>query len=76
MYVVGKLTNKIKPRAQEIANINLEDLTDEIITEAIENTFIIYDSMGGNDSIAKGKEFVKELVEQLQENLDDEKIEV
>ncbi|WP_321289196.1 AIPR family protein [uncultured Sunxiuqinia sp.] len=75
MYVVGKLTNKIKSKAQEIANINLENLTDEIINEAIENTFIVYDSMGGNNSIAKGKEFVKEVLEQLGENLEDKKIE-
>ncbi len=70
MYVVGKLTNKMKSSATDISNIDLKNLSDEILSEAIENTFIVYDMMGGNNSVAKGKEFVKEILEQLQENLE------
>ena len=69
MYVVGKLTNKIKPKAIDIANIDLETLTEDIKIEAIDNTFIVYDSMGGTNGVAKGKEFVQEVIGQLKENL-------
>jgi len=70
MYAVGKLTKTIKPKAQDIADIFLDDLTNEIKIEAIENTFIVYETMGGTNAVAKGKEFVKEVLEQLQDNLE------
>lgn len=69
MYLVCRLTNKLKPKAQEIANINFELMTPELITEAIDNTFIVYDAMGGNDGVAKGKEFVQEVLGQVKDNL-------
>jgi len=75
MYVVGRLTNLLKPNDRNIADIELELLSDEILNEAIENTFIVYDAMGGNNSVAKGKEFVKEVLEQLDENIEKNKIE-
>jgi hypothetical protein len=69
MYVVCKLTNNIKPKAQDIANIDINSLTTEIQNEAIQNTFIVYDAMGGTNGVAKGKEFVQEVLGQLKENL-------
>ena len=69
MYVVCKLTNKLKPKPQEVANIHLNALTAEIKKETIETTYIVYDAMGGNNGVAKGKEFVQELLEQLKLSL-------
>lgn len=69
MYLVGKLTKLIKPKAEDIANINLEDITEEMKNEAVENTFIVYDAMGGTNGVAKGKEFVQEVLLQLKENI-------
>jgi hypothetical protein len=63
MYAVCKITKNKAPRAQEIVNINLGDLTEEVMNEAIENTFIVYDAMGGTNAVAKGREFVKEVLE-------------
>ena len=71
MYVVGKLTKKIKPSVKDIAAINLNLLTDDILNEAIQNTFIVYDAMGGTNSVAKGKEFVNEVLGQLKENINE-----
>lgn len=62
MYAVCKITKNKAPRAQEIVNINLGDLTEEVIYEAIENTFIVYDAMGGTNAVAKGREFVNEVL--------------
>lgn len=69
MYVCYRLSNSERPNKDQISKINLELLTDIILDEAIENTFIVYDAMGGNNSVAKGSEFVNELIEQLKENL-------
>lgn len=69
MYLVSRLTNKLKPKAQEIAEINLAEITNELIIESIDNSYIVYDAMGGNNGVAKGKEFVQEVLEQLKDNL-------
>jgi hypothetical protein len=65
MYVVIKLTNKQTPRLGKIAEIDLSQVTNTILNEGIQNTFIVYDTMGGNNSVAKGKEFVHEVLELL-----------
>lgn len=69
LYFICRLTNKLKPKAKEIAEIDLSKVTNILIEEAIENTYIVYDSMGGNNSVAKGKEFVQEVLEQVKNNL-------
>src|SRR5690606_15746404 len=73
MYLVCRLTNKLKPRAQEIADIRFEFMIPELITEAIDNTFVVYDGMGGNNGVAKGKEFVQEVLGQVKDNLTERK---
>lgn len=69
MYLVCRLTNRLKPKAHEISNINLEEMTGDLVIESIDNTFVVYDAMGGNNGVAKGKDFVHELLEQVKDNL-------
>tara|TARA_Y100000589_G_scaffold328707_1_gene373443 strand:+ start:751 stop:2457 length:1707 start_codon:yes stop_codon:yes gene_type:complete len=73
MFVTCILTNKIKPNAIDIANIDVSKLNDEIINTAIEDVYIIYDAMGGTNAVAKGTEFVKETLEQIQNRLKENK---
>lgn len=69
MYVGCLLTKKNKPKAEDIGNIDINLMTDEMVNKAIENTFIVYDAMGGTNSVAKGNEFVKEVLEQVSNDL-------
>ncbi|MFY0713356.1 AIPR family protein [Seonamhaeicola sp. NFXS20] len=69
MYVTCLLTDKLKPTAEEIGKVDTGSMTDEMVKNAIENTFIVYDTMGGTNSVAKGNEFVKEVLEQIQSDL-------
>lgn len=70
MYVGCLLTRKIKPSAEEIGNIDISLMTVEMVKKAIENTFIVYDAMGGTNSVAKGNEFVKEVLEQISNDIE------
>lgn len=70
MYAAARILNKSKPNTRDIAAIDLTSLTESLINEAIEHVYLVYDLMGGNNSVAKGKEFVKEVLEQLQNNLE------
>lgn len=69
MYLTCRLTDSLKPRKDVIASIDIEEIPLSVVNEAIENTQIIYDSLGGNDSVAKGREIVAELLELLSEKI-------
>ncbi|AZJ34461.1 hypothetical protein D6T69_02520 [Tenacibaculum singaporense] len=73
MYVTSILCDKIKPTSGDIGKIDISKMTDEIVNNAIQNTYIVYDAMGGTNSVAKGNEFVKEVLEQVQNELKDKK---
>ncbi len=69
MYASARIIGKMRPLSKDIANINLGLFSESIIKESIQNVYLVYDMMGGNDSVAKGKEFVTEVLEQLSQNL-------
>ena len=71
MYVCGRLTNSLKPSVTSIESINLDLLIDDILNEAIEIVYVLYDSLGGTNAIAKGKEFVTEVLEQLNSKINE-----
>lgn len=69
MYLTCRVANKIKLTAQDILNIDTSSIDASIINEAIENVYIIFDAMGGDDITAKGKDFVKEIKNILLEKI-------
>ncbi|QSE96914.1 AIPR family protein [Fulvivirga lutea] len=71
MYAALRIVARLKPKTSELSGLNLELLTTDILDEATECVYIVYDAMGGNNSVAKGKEFVKEVTEQLTEKIEE-----
>ena len=69
MYATCLLCNKLKPSTIEIGNIDITKITDSLINDSISNVQVLYDAMGGSNSVAKGKEFVKEVLEQVDEDI-------
>ncbi len=69
MYVTAVLCNKQSPSSEEIGKIDVAKMTDKLVNKAIENTYVVYDTMGGTNSVAKGNEFVKEVLEQIDNDL-------
>lgn len=67
MYVVFTLCNHISPTSEKINDINLNELTADTLKRAVDNTLVVYESMGGNDGVAKGKEFVNELIDVIRD---------
>jgi hypothetical protein len=66
MYLSARIVNKLKINRTDLENLDISLITPEVINEAIETVFIVYEAMGGNNAVAKGREFVKEVIEQLQ----------
>lgn len=71
MYVTCILSQKISPNSESIGNINISNITDEIIKNAISNVQIYYDAMGGNNLVAKGTEFVAEVLEHIENEMNE-----
>ncbi len=71
MYVCGRATKTLKPTINQIELIDHTTISDEIIKEAIEHVFVVYDALGGTNAVAKGKEFVTEVLEQLRTNINE-----
>ena len=69
MYVTCILCEKLEPNSEKIGEIDTSKMTDALINNAIGNVQILYDAMGGNNSVAKGNEFVKEVLEQVDEDI-------
>ncbi|MCB0755408.1 MAG: AIPR family protein [Flavobacteriales bacterium] len=69
MFLTCVLTGKIKPTKNDISSINLNSISTTQISDSIDNIYVLYDAMGGNNSVAKGKEFVKEVLELAEEKL-------
>jgi AIPR protein len=68
MYLCCRLLKKQKASKSDLEKLDMALLTPQLLNEAIETVYLIYDTMGGNNAIAKGKEFVKEVLEQLTDN--------
>ncbi len=69
MYVTCILCNKLQPKSVDIGNIDISNMTEELINNAISNVQIYYDAMGGNNLVAKGNEFVFEVLEHIKSEL-------
>jgi hypothetical protein len=69
MYITCRVCGKIKPFKSDIELMNIASIKQSIVNEAVENVFTVYDVMGGDNSVAKGREFVKETLEIIKENI-------
>ncbi len=69
LYLVSQVTNKLEPSPRDISEIDMELITEEKIKKVIDEVYVLYDSLGGTNAIAKGKELVKELKEVMKDNL-------
>lgn len=69
-YLTCLITNKEKPRPDEIIGIDIDSISPITISRAIDEVFVLYDSLGGTNAVAKGKEMVTELKNLISENID------
>jgi hypothetical protein len=69
LYLVCKITNKEKPSHSEIASIIIDSILPEDINSSIDDVFVLYDTLGGTNAVAKGKEMVNELKKLISDNI-------
>src|SRR5690606_27312274 len=67
MFIVLDYFKKISPNPSEIKNIDIDNITEKNISNAITIVKEIYDSLGSTNKIAKSQDFVKEIFAKLGE---------
>jgi len=67
VYLSAVCTSKMKPRIKEIITIDTNTIEESKIEKVIEDVNVLYDSLGGTNAVAKGKEFINELKDLMKE---------
>jgi hypothetical protein len=67
MFVSWLLMNTTNPSIEQVSNLRIEDLSDELIETSIGEVWKVYESLGGDDQVSKGPQFVKLIKERLSE---------
>ena len=69
MFATLSLLNNMDPVPQQIADISIDTVDTEILKESFNQVNTIYRDMGADDQVAKGKEFVENLIEQIHSSI-------
>ena len=69
LYLVSVITQKLQPSPKDISDIDIELINEGQIRKAIDDVYVLYDTLGGTNAVAKGKELVNELKELMKDNL-------
>jgi hypothetical protein len=63
--VFAKYFNKIDIEARDVASMDLENISEDVIVQTTNEVMGIYESLGGDDKVAKGSELITKLKDQL-----------
>lgn len=69
MHVAATLAKKAQPTIKDLANINIDDLTDGVLHASFDCTKCLYDELGASDQVAKGTQLLVRLKQKLSEQL-------
>lgn len=65
-WLVASATRSVKPKPEHVANLKPDQVTDDEIEAAIDAVWAPFIDLGGNDSVAKGRELINSLKNKLQ----------
>lgn len=69
LYIASCLmTNSLYPGSKNLAELNANNLTEEVINYAIETAYDIYRDLGGTDKIAKGPKLREAVMSKLRDD--------
>ena len=69
-WLAAEATGKVEPTAADVGALDLEQVDDDDIEEAIDTVWLLFDCLGGSDDVAKGVEMIEELKNELRLNLE------
>jgi hypothetical protein len=65
MFVASEMTKKAEPSSADIASLSIEDVKEEVLSEALAHIRPIYETLGASDRVAKGPEFLEQIKTRL-----------
>ena len=69
LYVTCLALLKEKPEPKDIESIDVSSISDDKWNTAIDDVNVLYDSLGGTNNVAKGKELINELKTLIKEKI-------
>lgn len=69
MYLTCRITDHLRPTPDHLLTIMTDEISEELIFNTIEDVNVLYESLGGTNAVAKGKELVSELKELISEKV-------
>ena len=72
-WLAGEATAKVKPTPSDVGALDLGQIADDDIEEAIDTVWVFFDGLGRSDDVAKGVELIEELKNELRFRLEKEK---
>ena len=72
MFISWKLINKHNPEEKDLQQINLDEVTDDLLTTTFAEIQTIFLELGGDDTVAKGTDFVEAIKNKLRLETDKE----
>ncbi|MCC8360045.1 AIPR family protein [Salinimicrobium sediminilitoris] len=69
LYITCLALKKESPTPKEIEGLNLSEVSEDSWQTAIDDVNVLYDSLGGTNAVAKGKELITELKELIREKI-------
>ncbi|MFN1580772.1 AIPR family protein [Vibrio rotiferianus] len=60
-FATALIVNDAKPTQSAISNADVSELTDDMLNDIVPRVYRIYESLGGTNKVAKGKDFIEGL---------------
>jgi hypothetical protein len=72
--ITSKMVGKTRITANELANIDIDKITNVLIEETVSDVYHMYKKLGGNSKVAKGSDLILEVQNKLKEGFEKNKI--
>jgi hypothetical protein len=69
MYIPALTLRKLQPSVDDLSQLSISELDAEIVNISIQQVKTIYEILGTTDRVAKGPEFLKEVKQDLAEQI-------
>jgi len=67
-WLTSLKTKSVRPKANQVANVNIDAITNDDIESAIDAVWAFYVDQGRNDSVAKGPNLINKLRQEISKN--------
>lgn len=73
MLVTCRLTNEVEPSIESLEQINLDNVTDKLLSTCLKEIQMIYKTLGKNGEVVKGPDFLENVIKHINPKFSEKK---